>query len=160
MKRLAPTVFVVALLGALAFWWFSPVQVVKRRTATLLEVLTLEPGSGRSGRQLGAYSLNALLAREIELKSGSISEANGTFDRSELESAYSWLCGQAEQSGFTLERFHSVVVEGDQATVECSITALVELPNDRPADGTYEVTFRWIREEDAWRLAGATWAGP
>lgn len=160
MKRLAPAVFIVALLGALAFWWFSPTQVVKRRTQNLLQVLTLEPGSGQSGRQLGVYSLNALLAPEVKLKSRSISQANGTFARSELESAYSWLCGQARQTEFTLDQFHSVIVEGDQATVECAITALVDLPNDRPADGNYEVTFRWTREDDNWRLSSATWSDP
>ena len=157
MKRLALPAIVLVLLGALAFWWFSPVQVVKRRTKTLLETLTLEAGSGKAGRQLATYSLNALLASEVELEAPSIQEANGTFERSEMESAFSWLCGRAKQTRFELEEFHSVRVESDRADVALSLSALVELPSHRPADGRFEVTLRWQEEKDGWRLTGARW---
>ncbi len=132
-------------------------QVVKRRCKTLLETLTLESGSGNAGRQLATYSLNALLASEVELETPSIDEANGTFERSEMESAFSWLCGQAKQTRFELEEFHSVIVSGDRADVALALNALVELPTYRPADGRYEVTFQWQKEKDGWRLARARW---
>jgi hypothetical protein len=158
MKRFALPVVLLALIGAIAFWWFSPVQVVKRRTNTLLQTLTLESGSGRGGRHLASYSLNALLASQVELESPSIREANGVFDRAEMESAFSWLCDQAKQTRFDLKNFHSFSIDGDQADVSCSLIALVELPNYRPADGTYEVDFQWQREKDGWRLKSARWS--
>lgn len=157
MKRLAPPLLILVLLGAFAFWWYSPVQVLKRRTVSLLETLTLESGSGNGRRQLATYSLNALLASEVELETPSISEANGTFARSEMESAFIWLCRQARETRFDLERFHSVRVSGDHADVAFSLNALVELPRYRPADGRYEVTFQWQREKDGWRLVSAKW---
>lgn len=160
MKRIAPAIFAVALLGALAFWWFSPAQVVKRRTENLLSTLTLPQGSGKSGRQLGVYSLNALLAAEVDLKSSSIAEANGTFERSDLESAFSWLCEHAVQTRFELVGFDSVSVTGSRAQVDCTINAIVELPADRPVDGTYRASLTWILEEDTWRLSVADWTGP
>ena len=55
---------------------------------------------------MGVYSLNALLASEVELENPTIEEANGTFERSEMESAFSWLCEQAKQTRFELEKFH------------------------------------------------------
>ena len=64
MKRYAVAALLVISIAAIAFWWFSPAQVVKRRCQTLLRTLTLEPGSGNAGRQMGTYSLNALLAAE------------------------------------------------------------------------------------------------
>lgn len=157
MKRLALPLVILVLLGAAAFWWYSPVQVLKRRTQNLLETLTLEAGSSRGGRQLATYSLNALLASEVVLDTPSISEANGTFERSEIESAFSWLCQQAKETRFDLEKFHSVKADGDQADVKFSLNALVALPRYRPADGRYEVTFQWQREEDGWRLKSAEW---
>ena len=157
MKRFALPVVILALLGALGVWWFSPVQVVKRRSHTLLQTLTLEAGSGRGGRHLGAYTLNSLLAEEVELTAPSIQQANGTFARSEMESAFSWLCDQAKQTRFDLEDFHSIRVDGDQADVAFSLNALVELPSYRPADGVYEVTFHWQQEKDGWRLTRAQW---
>lgn len=158
MKRLGLPVFILALLGAFAFWWYSPTQVLKRRTQTLLDTLTLEAGTGRSGRQMGVYSLNALLASQVEFEAPpSLDVANGIFDRSEIESAFSWLCDQAKQSRFELQKFHSVNLDGEQAKVAFSLEALVELPSHRLADGCYEVTFHWQRENDVWRLYRAHW---
>ena len=147
----------LALLGAYAWWWFQPTQVVKRRTQTLLHTLTLEPGTGLAGRQLSLYSFNGLLAAEVELTTPTLPEANGTFERAEMESAFSWLCEQARQSRFKLEKFHAVTIDGEHAEVAFSLEALVELPNSRPADGRYEVTFHWQRENNVWRLTRAIW---
>lgn len=160
MKRIALPVFAAAILAAFLFWWFSPVQVVKRRTHTLLETLTMEAVTGKAARQTGVYSLNALLASEVELVTPTIPEANGTFERQEMESAYSWLAEQAKMTRFDLVKLHSVKAQADQADVTFSLDAVVELPNSRPADGRYEVVFRWIRENDQWRLSRAEWSQP
>ena len=157
MKRFA--ILAVSLAVAVIFggWWFSPTQVLKRRTESLLATLTLDSGTGKAGRQMAAYSLNALLASQVELENPEIQEANGNFERAELESAFSWLCNQARQTRFEAGKFHSVSVSGDAAKVKLSLTGLVELPTYRPADGTYEVTFDWQKEEDGWRLSRAVW---
>jgi hypothetical protein len=157
MKRFGLPLIILALLGAIAFWWFSPAQVLKRRTETLLQTLTLESGSGKAGRQLGVYSLNALLASEVELSTPTLGEANGTFERQEMESAFSWLCEQAKETRFELEKIHSVKIDGDHADVSLTIEAQVILPTYRPADGRYDVTFHWQREDNSWRLARAKW---
>ncbi len=158
MKRYLPyaAAFLVLLLAAI--WWFSPGQVIKRRTLSLLDTLTMEPGEARSGRALGTYSLNALLAPEVELDTPTIGEANGTFDRSELESAYSWLSSHARETRFQHDRFESVTTDGDEGTVVFTLDALVELADRRPVDGRFEVTFRWQRDDlGKWRLHSASW---
>ncbi len=157
MRQLIPITFVLALILGFVFWWFSPAEVIKRRTRNLLQTMTLEPGSGKSGRQLGAYTLNALLASEVELRSDSHPQANGIFDRSELESAYSWICEQADESRFELMDIHSVMIEGDHGTLHCSMKALIVLPGNRPVDGEFEATLKWTLQEDTWRLESATW---
>jgi hypothetical protein len=158
MKRYLPYAAVFLALVLAAAWWFSPAQVIKRRTLSLLDTLTMEPGEARSGRALGSYSLNALLAPEVELDTPTIGEANGTFDRGELESAYSWLSSNARETRFELDRFQSVTTEGDEGTVVFSLDALVELAERRPVDGHFEVTFRWRRDDlGKWRLHSASW---
>lgn len=157
MKRLVSSTIIVAVLVLLGVWWFSPTQVVKRRTQSLLHTLTLDSSSGKVTRQLGAYSLNGLLASEVELDTPTIKEANGTFDHTELESAYSWLCEQAKQTHFQLKQFKSVAVKGDKAVVELTLDGLVELPVYRPADGIYDAIFEWKKEKDGWRLTRASW---
>lgn len=158
MKRLGLPIFFAALLGAFLFWWFSPVQVIKRKTKTLLETLTLQESTSTATRQLGVYPLNALLAQDVELESTAIREANGSFARSEMESAYSWLCQQAKFTQFELISFHAVEVGTDTATASFSLSAVVELPAYRPADGNYEVIFQWQKDDQGWRLVSAKWS--
>lgn len=158
MKRIAPVIVVIVIALAAAIWWFSPQQVVKRRTATLLRTLTLEPGTGKASRQMGVYSLNALLAKEVTLENPAIQEANGTFDREELGSAFSWICEQARRTQFDLHSIESITVIGNQADLSFTLNALAEMPDYRPADGEYNVRFRWIRDDqEGWRLSRAQW---
>ena len=157
MKRLAISLIVLAALAGFCAWWFSDTQVLKRRTQSLLTTLTLDSGTGKVGRQMGSYTLNSLLAAEVELDTPTIKEANGKFQRDELESLFSWLCNQAKETRFSLQDLHSVTVNGDKATVKLALIGLVVLPSYRPADGTYDVTFDWQKEKDGWRLTHATW---
>ncbi|RYD17479.1 MAG: hypothetical protein EOP88_26365 [Verrucomicrobiaceae bacterium] len=157
MKRPAILALVAVILIALGVWWFSPTQVLKRKSLSLLSTLTMESGVGAVSRQAGAYSLNGLLAKEIELDTPTIKEANGTFERSELESAYAWLSNQAKQTRFELKDLKSITINGNEAVVDLILEGLVELPTYRPADGTYDVIFNWRKEEDGWRLYRATW---
>jgi hypothetical protein len=140
-----------------ALWWFSPTQVLKRRTTSLLETLTLDSGATQGSRRLAVYSLNALLASEVRLETPTIEEANGTFERAELESAFNWLCGEAKQTRFELMEFASVTVSGDTGEVACMLEALVELPTVRPADGIYQARLFWRRADDKWLLERAVW---
>lgn len=157
MKRYAPPIIIIALLAAFGFWWFSPVQVLKRRTEKLLQTLNLQSGTGKAMRQMNVYSLSSILADEVELKSSSITEANGVFPRSEMESAYSWLCEQANQCRFELVKFESIKSDGNSGDVTFLVKALVELPERRPADGVYQVTFHWQHDDAGWLLERAEW---
>ena len=157
MKKYVIPALIAAVLGGVAVWWFSPTQVVKRRTLTLFRTLTLEAGSGNAGRQMGTYSLNALLALQVDLDNPTIKEASGTFERSEVESAFSWLCSTAKQTRFEIVAFRSIRVDGDHATVDATLSGLVELPTYSPADGKFDAVFDWAKEKDGWRLARATW---
>lgn len=158
MKRLILSVTALALLAGFALWWLQPAQALKRRTQKLLHTLTLSADSKRSGRQLGIYGLHAMLATSVELDTTTpLQEVSGNYERSEVESAFSWLCEKALLTRFEVLDFHSVTIQGDQADVAFALDALVELPESRPADGRYEVEFHWLRENDNWHLSRAKW---
>ncbi len=157
MKRYLIPLAALVMLGLFGLWWYSPTQVIKRRTANLLSTLTLDKGEGKTTRHLGAYSLNGLLADTVELETPTINEANGSFEREELESAFSWLCDQAKRTNFEMKEFREIKFAGDKATVKLVLTGLVELPTYRPADGNYQVTFGWVKGKDGWRLERAVW---
>ncbi len=157
MKRIYILAAALLILSAFLFWWFSPTQVLKRRTMILLDTLTMDASTGKSGRQLGVYRLNSLLAEQVELSTPTIERANGTFDRAELESGFSWICQQAKQTRFVLDEIQSIDVASDRGKVVFTLEALVELPSYNPADGQFQVTFQWQREKDVWRLSSAEW---
>ncbi len=157
MKRyLIPTV-VLALFIGFCVYWFSPRQIIQRRTKSLLSTLTLEKGSGMAGRNARTYELHDLLSSEVTLTNPTIPEANGSFARDEMEAAFSWLCNQAKETRFELEDIHDITIQDDTATVKLVLFGLVELPVYRPADGRYEVTFDWAKEKDGWKLTRAVW---
>ena len=158
MKRiLAPIAVVLVILGFLV-WWMSPTQVVKRRTSSLMNTLTMAEGSGQAERQSGSFSLTGLLEKELTLEAPNYEEANGTFDRTTVESGFSALANNAKFTKFEVKEFREVEVVGDEATVTAQVESVVALPEFRPLDGLYEVTMIWRKEEDGWRLAKAKWS--
>lgn len=157
MKRILIPLAAVALIAGFLVWWFSPTQVVKRRTNRLLDVMTMSEGSSPATRQLGVYSLNGLIASELVLDTPTIGDANGIFERSQIESGFSWLAGNAKSSNLKIESIESIEVNGDEATVKATIDAVVILSDYRPADGIYAVELDWRKEKDGWRLTRALW---
>lgn len=149
-----------AILVPLGMWWFSPEQAVMRRTQHLMEVLTLSGGSGAPMRQVKVYSMNALLAPEVELVVPDVPDANGSFDKEEMEAAFSWICQNAKRSHFDLIAFRDVDVIGDTATVRFLAEGYMELSTGRPADGRFEVTVVWKKGGDGWRYDKIVWKKP
>jgi hypothetical protein len=160
MKKLWIALIAAALLIPLGMWWFSPEQVVMRRTKHLMEVLSLSEGSGGPLRQAKVFSMNALLAPYVELVIPDIADANGTFDKVELESAFSWICENAKDSRFDVTAFRDVTMAGDTATVRFLAEGYIEVSSVRPADGNFEVTIVWKEGGDGWRFNKVTWEKP
>lgn len=161
MKKARIVLIVAAvLLVPLGMWWFSPEQAVMRRTKHLMEVLTLSEGTGVPLRQAKVYSMNALLAPEVELVIPDVPEANGSFDKEEMEAAFSWICRNAKRSRFDVTAFRDVDVVGDTATVRFLAEGYIELSTGRPADGSFEVTIVWKKGGDGWRYDKIVWKKP
>lgn len=145
------------LLAGLAVWWYSPSQVLKRRTVVLLEAMTLEPGTTKASRQMGLYTVSALLADQVTLVSSTSEHANGDFPKQEVESAYSWFCERVAESRFSNSAFESVTVTGADAEVVMTVDAMVDLGGSRPIDGPCRVSLRWHNPDGHWLLTRAEW---
>ncbi len=160
MKKLWIALIAAALLIPLGMWWFSPEKVIMRRTQHLMEVLSLSKGSGGPLRQAKVFSMNGMLAPDVELVIPEIADANGTFDKQELESAFSWICENAKESRFDVTSFRDVDVNGDTAIVTFLAEGFLDLGSMRPADGTFEVTIFWKKGGDGWRYDKVIWKKP
>jgi len=138
-----------------AAWWFSPEQVIKRRSVSLFEVLTIDLSKPPTTRALAVYSLHPYLATEVEVSTPTPEEANGTFAREELESAFSSICQHALQCRFSEPVFERVSIDGKRASVELNLQVNVEFPGLRIADGPFRVELDWLRGEKDWLLERA-----
>lgn len=156
MKKLWIFLAAVILLVPVGIWWFSPEQVIMRRTNHLMEVISMSEGKGPL-RQAKVFSMNAMLAPEVEMVTPDIADANGTFDKAELESAFSWICQNAKSSSFLVKEFRKVEINGDRAKVEVTVEGYMELPVYRPADGKFDVRIDWIKGGDGWRYEKIIW---
>ena len=136
-------------------WWFSPEQVIKRRSISLFEILTIDLSKPPTTRALAVYSLHPYLATEVEVSTPTPEEANGTFAREELESAFSSICQHALQCRFSEPVFEQVSIDGKRASVELNLQANVEFPGLRIADGPFRVKLDWLRGEKDWLLERA-----
>lgn len=157
MKRIWLIIIPILLVLALGLWWFSPEQVIKRRSNNLMEVLTLPEGTGTPMRQAKVFSLNAMMAPEVEIAAPQIPDAHGTFDKQEIESAFSWICRHAKRADFEIAEFRRVEIDGDRAVANFRAEGFLELPAYRPADGFHDVTVHWVKGADGWRFNRIEW---
>lgn len=152
-RLLISTVSIFTVLSAA--WWFSPEQVIKRRSISLFEILTIDLSKPPTTRALAVYSLHPYLATEVEVCTPTPEEANGTFAREELESAFSSICQHALQCRFSEPVFEQVSIDGKRAIVELNLQANVEFPGVRIADGPFRVKLDWLRGKKDWLLERA-----
>jgi hypothetical protein len=157
MKKTVAILIVIAVLIPIGRWWFSPEQVIMQRTKHLMEVLTLSDGTTGAMRQAKVYSMNAMLAPEVELSVPDIDDANGTFDKQEMESAFSWICQNAKQSEFRITGFREIVISGEDAKVRFFAEGFMDLGGSRPADGNFDVAIHWRKGGDGWRFGKVSW---
>lgn len=157
MNKTIYPLLVLLVAGLFLAWWFSPSQVVKRKTDRLMELMSFEKGAGKAGRQVGVYSINALLAQEVEISSDSHPEADGMRERQELESVYAWLAEHVVVSSFERVSFEKVEIREPLAEVELTVEGMLELPGSKPVDGRYKVFLLWMKDENEWRLGHARW---
>ncbi len=157
MKRLWFFLAIFLIFIPIAAWLLSPKQVIMRRTKHLMEVMSISEGTGAAIRQAKVFSMNAMLAPQVTITAPEISDANGTFDKAELESGFSWICQNARSSDFRITAFSKIEIEGDKATVDIVADAVMKLPAYSPANGTYLVTIEWVKGGDGWRFEKVTW---
>lgn len=155
MIRLVLLLAAVAAAVLCLVWWFSPDQVVERRTRSLFRVLTLHAGTGIPARLAGMGSLDTMLADEVLIAHDALPEAEGTMDRAQIQEAFAWLCRQAKRTRFEVAGIESIVVDGASARVELELEILVELPDRRLLEGRRPVALGWRLVEDRWVLERA-----
>lgn len=157
MKRLIPIFIALVLFAGFCVWWFSPTQVVKRRSRDLCHILTLEEGTPATSRNIGAFQLDRLLQPQVELEIPALSEANGSFERAQISSAFSWLCSNAKETKAKLGEIESVTVNGDHAEVRAKVDALLNVSIAQPLNGPGDAIFTWKKTDDGWRLEKLSW---
>jgi len=159
MKK-SPIIFIAVgllILIPLGMWWFSEDHAIKRHSNHLMRVLTIHAGTSAPVRHAKVFSINGVLAPKLEISSPDIQRADGTFDKVEIESAFSWICRNAKESKFGITEFVEIKIDGERATVNAVVEGFMELGGSRPVDGTFDVTLHWVKIDGSWRLEKMVW---
>jgi hypothetical protein len=152
VKRSLAALAVVAAAIGFTLWWFSDRQVLKRRTAALLDTVSVESGASRISRGLQAAGIDGFLAPNVTLEVRS-EEASGTRSRDEIAAGFRYVAEQSDFTRFELERIESLEVAGEQSTVVATIKAEVSVERRARIDGRYRTEFDWRKLDGRWRIA-------
>ncbi len=160
MTKKTVIISVCALLLVLipfSMWWFSEERTIKRRSDHLMDVLTISADTKGIFRQAKVFSINGVIAQQIEIESATIAKANGSFQKDQIESAFSWICRNAKESEFEITEFNKIEIEGNRATVSATVKGFMEINSDRVVDGFSDVTLHWEKIDGAWMLTKMIW---
>lgn len=146
---------IAASVAASCLWWFSPEQVIRRRTLSFFDVISVDVSKPPTTRALAVYQLHPYLAPEVEISSSAHEDASGTFVRDELESAFSSICQHAVQCRFYEAQISDVAIDGKRATVSVSLQVKLEFQSLKVADGPFRAKLEWERGEKNWLLVRA-----
>lgn len=149
-------VFLLLLIPVI-IWWSSEERAVKRRSDHLMDILTISADTGGVMRYAKALSINGVLAPQFDIESLTIKEANGSFPKDQIESAYSWICSNTRESEFEITEFREVKIEGDRATVIATVEGFIDIKGNRPVDGTSDVTLYFQKSDGSWLLTKVIW---
>lgn len=152
MKRIIIGSLVAVALVGFGLWWFSPRQVLMRRTHALLDTVTIDLDSGRGARGLQASGIDGFLSPKIllEVPDG---EADGSWSRSEVAAGFRYVAISCDFTRFQLDTIESLVIEGDQATLIGWLDAEVQDNKKSRVSGRYLTEFGWTKGEDRWRIS-------
>lgn len=110
------------LIGGFAMYYYSPSVVVERHTRKLLDLATIESGTGKAGRSLRSLSFDKLIGETVVISS-SEEKLNKTFDRSDLSTQFQLFCQYIDQSSFTTEDISIELMGRTSARARLSIDA-------------------------------------
>ena len=161
MRRLLiPLALALLVSGIFAWWWNQPERVVARRVAGLFNAANVEAGAGTISRGLRGSAIEGYLAPNITFKGpdGPTQEVDGLQSRDGVVSMYTALAKYCREIAIQPPEFGAITIDGDEATVEATADAVIELTNqNRPVDGIQNLTMKWRKIEGKWRLASAEW---
>ena len=160
-RRLVPIVILLIVAAAFAWWWNRPERVIARRVASLFEAANIPGDMSPIGRGTRGEALVPFLAKKISFKgpnAASLGDEDEPKTREEVSSLYSWVATACRSATVQDLKVEDVTVSGDEATVNATIDALIEMPNqERPVDGIQHLEMTWAKEEGKWKMSGAKW---
>lgn len=159
MKRLIVGLAVLAAVVGFALWWFSPRQVVMRRTRALLDTVTVDAGSGNASRGLQASGIDGFLAKNVKLEVPD-EEASGSWSRDLVGAGFRYVAVECDFTRFELESIESLQIEEDKAVLDGWVDAEVQVDKKTRVSGRYRTEFTWTRGDSKWQISSVKMADP
>ena len=152
VKRLIVGVLIIAAMVGFALWWYSPRQVILRRTRSLLDTVSIDASSGRAARGLQASGIDGFLAPKLVLDVPD-EEATGSWSRYDVEAGFRYVAVRSDFTRFRLDTIESLEITDDHATLRGWIDSEVQIDKKTRLSGRYLTEFGWTKGDDRWRIS-------
>ncbi|MGJ8673555.1 hypothetical protein [Rubritalea sp.] len=163
-KKLILILTPLALILAFLFWWFSAPQVIMRRSASIIDCVAMEPGTGRLERSFKAENLRDLIDEHLtilypEMQTSfkhpfSTNEAI-TLPRDRAKSALLYLTEIAEWITVTDTEIQLREHDESSAIVDVSFKLDAKLNKKPQQSAKLKGTFEFSYTNNRWLLAAA-----
>ncbi|MEM1082880.1 MAG: hypothetical protein AAGI48_02065 [Verrucomicrobiota bacterium] len=159
MRRYLPPIALLIVAALFLAWWFSPVNVLKRRVGNLFDTAAVPPTMSDIARSSRGPNVAEYLANRIEVDApDDFDERLGSsYTRDNAAAYYSGAARYCRQVTFLEPAFENVEITGEDAKVRLRIDTIVELPDRRPVDGILIFDMDWTKAETGWLLKRAAW---
>lgn len=161
MRRVIfPILLIIVLLSAFGWWWYQPDRVVARRVSGLFQSANVAADSGTITRGLRGNAIEGYLGPDIifEAPRRQADEFDGPQSRDTVVAMYTSLAKYCRQVVLQRPEIDDISIDGETATVQARIDALIELPNAyTPVDGIQHMTMEWRKIDRKWCLVRAKW---
>ena len=131
--------------------------MLERRLDKFIETLSFDKSTTRASRLVKSTTIGQYFDQQVEITSP-IDEATGNFSPEDLNSAYSYLCENAQE--IVIERAAELRTEinGDHATQKFEADVNVAISRWlKGLNGRYHVTIHWRKSEEGWKIHSTAW---
>lgn len=164
MKKIILIALPIALI-AFGAWFFSDTQVIKRRSAAIIETLELSEGSSRIARAGKSQALRDLLADQVTIiypdgnnifKSPIKFSLPITLTNDRITTAHTYLTETVDYMNVENLKIGKPTIQDTTATADVSLKLTAKLKKASEQSTSLDGTFLFTKTKKGWRLSKAT----
>ncbi|MGB0775920.1 MAG: DUF4440 domain-containing protein, partial [Akkermansiaceae bacterium] len=150
MKK--PLIILAAILVvavSFSIWWYSPTQVVKRKSQALIQTLTIHSDDGKTERASKNQTFSSLIGSPFtaEVSTAMLSRKMGASEATESHLVLTQVCSSSSLEISNME----IETSGDSITVTGAAKVHVSIKDGGSHSESGKATLIWKQQDNEWK---------